>query len=600
MVNFKNLFHISAKRRGISTIVGGIIFVVLLTSGFSTFFIAMDVQKDTINAQKEISDTLIEKTQEQFVVSAGTDPDNNNRLGIQVKNEGSNPLEIANIWIINQSDVNEPAKRFEINYQDSFVPPGYGASILENTPLYLNPAYGNDYTIKVISTLGGIEKAPITVSGSTNLLAELFAIPPDVRLGENVTIAMRITNIGDNPLEDVEPIDNPPIVSPSSAIVSSQFISTSPVTLEPSESTMFTWHLTLSNTATVGSKVIFTNSANGTDSTSSFNYVSNTATDKITVREDESGGTGTEIVLKDELFGRPEIFMLVPNIFGDSDEKGFWGVTIANPTNRTMTVSKVTINLLRANSNDNIRALESPCSLEMVSPSAGWSCPNQNALTWKASGAVPKQSIGPISSYTFLARVEPGTVVSSIEGLESVVVSTSTFTSLGAFGKGPYDTSMRKDNDAIVNAYFSDPGGSTNNADIRGSILGVMSEEIKQYNVTLADLTSDSAAIEAGSDLIINIPKDFEFISIDSSAGFTVPAPTIFPDGSAQIVGTLDNNLDNGALYIQFTAKAPSVSSTKMYVFHILGTGTSTPDPDYSIGPVSETVVQVCPTSGCP
>ena len=33
----------------------------------------MDVQSDTINAQRTISESIIEKTQEQFTISAATD-----------------------------------------------------------------------------------------------------------------------------------------------------------------------------------------------------------------------------------------------------------------------------------------------------------------------------------------------------------------------------------------------------------------------------------------------------------------------------------------------------------------------------------------------
>jgi hypothetical protein len=592
-----------AKRRGISTIVGGLIFLVLMASAFSTFYIAFDVQKDTIHTQRDISNSIVEKTQEQFVISAGTDPNDNNRLGIQVKNQGPNPVEVANIWIVNNSGVNEPAKRYEINYEDVFVPPGYGAPILENTPLYLNPAYGTDYTVKVVSSLGSIKKSPVTVSGSTNLLAEMFAIPPDVRLGENVTVALRITNIGNTPLEDVEPEVIPPTVVPSSAVALSQFISPSPVSLEPTESTIFTWQYTLSDILPIGSKVSFTSFANGTDSATGFNYVSNTVSDKITVRDDGSSGTGTEIVLKDELFGRPELFMTVPNVFGMSDDTGFWGITVANPTNTTMTVSKVTINLLRANANDNIRILESPCAPLQISPTTGWSCPNQNILVWK--NVASPQSIGPISSFTFLARVDPGQFSAGINALESVVVTVNTFSSLGSFGKGPYETSIRKANDAIVNVFFdANPGGALDNNDVQGSILGVLSGETRKYNVTMAELTSDSENVEAGSSLIINIPKDFEFLGIDSNTGFTIPFPypVTFPDGSTQIKADLISPLDNDELYVQFTAKAPTVPTTKMYVMHILGTGsTDGSSPKLAIGPVSETVIQVCGTiDGCP
>jgi len=130
----------------------------------------------------------------------------------------------------------------------------------------------------------------------------------------------------------------------------------------------------------------------------------------------------------------------------------------------------------------------------------------------------------------------------------------------------------------------------------------VMPGEIRNYNVTLAELTNDSEHIEVGAQLIINIPKDFEFLGVVSNTGFTVPPPTIFPDGSTQIVGTLTGILDDGSRYIEFSAKAPSEGTTKMYVMHILGTGsTDKSGPKLAIGPVAETVIQVCGVlDGCP
>jgi len=155
MVNFSSNNSKLNKKRGISTIVGGIIFLVLLTAGFSAFFVAMDVQSDTIDAQRTISDSIIDKTQEQFAIAVATDETNNNQLGIHVKNQGPNPVEISNIWIINKSEANQPTKKIEVDYSDAFIAPGYGSSILEHQPLYMIP---NDYDIKVVSTLGTIRK----------------------------------------------------------------------------------------------------------------------------------------------------------------------------------------------------------------------------------------------------------------------------------------------------------------------------------------------------------------------------------------------------------------------------------------------------------
>ena len=220
----------------------------------------------------------------------------------------------------------------------------------------------NEYTVKVVSSLGSIKQTDLTVGGPNNLLAEMFTIPPDVRQGENVTIALRITNVGDTTLEDVEPHYIPPDVNEPSEISSSQFISSSPVTLDPSESTIFTWHYKLKTDAVVGTVVNFTSAANATDSATGFDIISNNATDWIIVRDPQGGTGGEEIIIKDELFGKPQIFMIMPNAVGDEDtneiDRPIWGVMVANPTDQPMNVTKVVITSMspRDTGNDKIFA----------------------------------------------------------------------------------------------------------------------------------------------------------------------------------------------------------------------------------------------------
>jgi hypothetical protein len=583
-----------------------------MTSAFSTFYIAFDVQQETINTQRDVSRDLVEKTQEQFVISAGADPNDNNRLGIQVKNQGPNPVEVANIWIVNKSDVNEPANRYEVNYQDVFIPPGYGAPILENTPLYLNPAYGNDYTVKVISTLGSIKSAPVSVSGSTNLLAEMFTIPPDVRQGENVTIAMRVTNVGDTPLVDVEPHYIPPDVQPLSEIDASEFISTSPVTLDPTESTIFTWHYKVKSTATVGTKVAFTSAANGTDSATGFDYLSNNATDNIIIR-DPQGGSGEEVVLKDSLFAQPGIFMMIPNTFGDDDEEALWGVTVANPTDAPMDVSKITISVLFAGANDNQKIFDSTgpgsdCPHTNHAPVIDdyWQCPNLNQLVWYDSGGYT-EIIPPRSAFTFLVGVEPGAITGASGGLDAVVIHASVFTTLGSFGETKWTTSMSNVEEPLVNTYLYEqfpavsPYADTNF--MTGSRINIPSGVTQTFQIGIAELNLSSEHIETDTQLIINIPKQFTNVVLNSWTGANgdfkdTPTVTKFDDGSHQIVGILETDLHSGGRIISFDADPPTPNCDKMYVMHVLANGVT--HDGKPIGPVSEIVLQVNPASPCP
>ena len=583
------------KRRGISTIVGGLIFLILLTTGFSAFYVALDTQMDTVDVQRKISISILEKTQEQFAISAGVDESDNNRLGIQVSNKGTNAVEISNIWIINQSEFETPpydAKSYDVNYEDAFIPQGYGTQILEKTPIHLNP---NTYDIKVVSTLGTIHHALLTVGGANNLKAELLSIPPDVRIGENATIALRVTNIGDTVLEDVSPANDPlAMEDPPGSVMAWQLVSPSTYTLKPAESAFFTWHVKV--TGTQGNKVTFTNYATGTESVTGFNVQSNQASDKLTLRIDE-GGEESQII-KDELFAKPEIFMLVPNPFGDDNELAFWGISIANPTDAIMYVSKVTVSVLFAGANDNQKIFDDGCTNTPILPTTGtWDCPNQNQLVWKNLSS--PQPVEPRSVYTFLVKVIPGDIVGGADGLDSVVLHTHVFTTLGSFGKSAHQSSMSETTDALVNVYLSTTVDSIANSDIRGNRTGIVGGTLQTFNIVLSELNISSQHIQAGAQLIINIPKDWGAATVTGNTGFiNVQNPPPFPDGSSQITADLEFNLLAGGKTITFTSTAPSPLTTKMYVMHVLANGeTSIFTP---IGPVAEIVLQVCGQSGCP
>jgi len=577
-----------------------------MTSGFTVYYVALDTQAQMLDVQQIIADTEVAKIQEKFVVAASSSGVNN-RLSLQVVNTGNNAVEIADIWIINKTGI-ENATRYDLDYRDVSIPVGHSGNILSNTPLYL---ISDIYDIKVISSIGTIQAIEYDVDGGSNILkAQMIAIPQDVRFGENATIALIVTNTGDFQIDTVTPNDLD--VNPNQCTADPNPIFVGPTNLSPSQSVMFFWDCEL--VPPIGNVITFT--ANATGLLTGVPVDSNNAFDTVTVRDFTSGGDGDEIILKDELFGKPEIFMIIPNPFGDQDEeddeRGFWGVNIVNPTNKTMTVNKVSISALRANSNDNnvifakgCQNTPNPDHLEMISPADDWSCPNENVLTWK-NVATPI-TIERQSAFSFLIKLHPHSVVGTGIGLETIVVSTSTLTSLGAFGKGPYETSMQKGTEVIANVYLSTNGDSTAGNTVRGVVMGILSGATVQFNATMAELSEGPEAIVGGgpspAQLIINIPKEWTNPSVIGGSGFTVLPPTIFADGSTQIVGSLDVNLSDGAQYIEFQVTAPpnTGSNAKMYVFHILASGlTNDGTEPFTVGPIHEAVMQVCPVSGGP
>lgn len=594
------------RRRGISTIVGGIIFLVLLSAGFSTFFVAMDVQQDTINTQRTISNSIIEKTQEQFSIAVATDDSDGYKLGIQVKNEGSNPIQISNIWIINKSEINYPVKNIPVYYNDAFITSGSNSSILETQ--HLTMVLG-DYDIKVVSTLGTIKKVELNVGGNNYLLAELFTIPPDVRHNENVTLALRVTNVGPSEITGVAPdLDFAPAgIEAGKEIWLSvpEFISPSPVDLKPTESTIFSWQSTLNTVGTFGSKIKFSNSVSGTESTTGFTVNSNTASDKIVVRDPAgTGGSGEEIVIKNELFAKPDVFMIVPNMFGhDTNQEGIWGITVANPTDAIMKVSKISLTILYAGANSNQEIFTVNCVHTNYAPTPTdfWECTNDNNLVWYDTGGFT-QDIPARSAYTFLVTVDPGKTTGGGDGLDSVVVHAAVFTTLGSFGEASWTSAMSAVGDSIVNVYLTDETAAPwiDVTKVRGSRMNIDSGSTTTFKIVLADLDTDGVnKIEDGTQLIINVPKEWQLISpLNEYVGFIdPPLVTTFTDGSSQIVGTLIADLATGGKMISFDATAPNVACHKMYIMHVLANGKTEPN-DRPIGPVAEIVLQVKPPGG--
>jgi len=595
------------QKKGISSIVGGIFFLVLMTSGFTVYYVALDSQSQMLDTQQVIADNEVAKIREKFVVAA-TSSGVNNVLSVQVINTGNNLVEIADVWIVNKTSVFKNATKYnDLDYRDVFIPVGYNGNILENhAPLNL---ISDIYDIKVISSFGTIQTVEYDVAGGSNVLnAQMVAIPQDVRYGENVTIALIVTNVGEF---DITQVTATPKfeVSPNQCLNPPNLIFGGPANLSPSQSTMFFWDCVL--TQPIGNTITFIGNATG--KILGVDVDSNDASDSVIVRDFAAAGEGDEIILKDELFGRPKLFLIFPNPMGDeNDDLALWGVNIANPTDQIISVSKVVILGMSAKSTSSDKTFIPECEDKIgtnlkpvtVPPTSDrWTCPEGNQLQWK--DLTNPQPIQPRSVFPFLVRIGPDTIGTTTTEAENIVIQTTVFTTLGQFGKSGYVTTFHQKNAAMPNVYLSRDKASVDPNDIQGEIRSIVAGNIVTFNATIADMSVDSTyGIVAGSRLIINIPKEWNSPTLVDSTGFDVTTLTQFPDGSAQIVGNLTSALNTGAKTIQFTAIAPIIFKAKMYTMHILAdgsaTGETTPPEGLAIGPIAEIVLQVCPITGGP
>jgi len=221
-MKFNNCQFTSKNRRGLATVVGTLLFVVIVVAIFSVSGVALNSQADIVSTSRDESDHALKKQQEDFFINtilqlpAGF-------LQVNLTNQGQNAAEMFTVIMTNKSDVGYPTRTFEIPSATSFLAPGDDKStnIVSTLDLALaTPGLGlrENYDFKVISSLGTIKKLSVTCDdtglcgpvvpliGPASLSAQLFLDGP---IGINTkmsTVIMFVQNTGGVPLEDVYPV----------------------------------------------------------------------------------------------------------------------------------------------------------------------------------------------------------------------------------------------------------------------------------------------------------------------------------------------------------------------------------------------------------
>lgn len=586
------------NRRGLSSVVGALFFTILMVSGFSVLSLALDAQTDIVTTQRMISDIEIKKQQEQFGVLASVDE--NDILSVSIQNQGQYPVEISSMWITNKTLSDQPAERYTVNYDDAFISSGFTNNVFSSQILQMIP---DTYDIKIISAFGSIKTVELdTNSGSSfiGLRAELITDPPDVIMGQNVTVAMIVTNTGDLTIEDVHPNMQSVDFSGVGTVVDSTPYTPSPVDLRRGESVMFTWDYQVDGNS--GVSMIFTANVEGKFNGNDVSTAD--VSDTSILRDPADGGESSTklIVLTQDLLAKPELFIVMPGPFGESTQKGMWGVNVVNPVEKDLEVSKIVISVVstRYTGGDEIFTdNDNGLCADHIDPGLGgtWSCPMPNQLMWKNLGS--PVTVPGLSNVSFLAHVEPGFIKEFGDFLETVPVDVNVYTTLGQFGKSGYGTSYHEGGTTIANVYLTDLPGSTANTNILSTIDAIPSGSVIKLNATLVDFDSDPSRVIQGTDsrLIINIPKGWTNPSIINAPGFTMEPIETFGDTSSQIVGVLNSDIagPSDAQTIEFQVTAPDVTSTQLYVMYILSDGISTSDSfeDVAVSALSEVVLQV-------
>jgi len=310
-------------------------------------------------------------------------------------------------------------------------------------------------------------------------------------------------------------------------------------------------------------------------------------------------GTIEEIVLPAETFAKPAVFMSFPNPFGeseDSKDEGYFSMAVINPTNQTMNVTSVAFYAIGEEGGGG-QFFSSSEPLEELSPTSGWGVTQKQVWWQDLDNPITIQKY---NAYNFTVGVSSKTGQSL---MQAVPITGTVYTNFGQFVTYGHSTGSSDITTVIANVYQSSSSTDTTRHYV---ISGVTESVSRTYYVSLensATKAGDSSEILTNSVLVINVPPGFTNIaSVASSPELDPQTFKIFNDGSTQIPVKLNTDMPKDTRwYYSFTATAPDVDNTTLYVFHILGHGKATDKngDKLEFGPVAETIVQVCPTSGC-
>jgi len=417
----KDFQYTTKKRRGLSSIVGSLFFVVLMVSAFSMFGLALQSQSDMGETARIVANANLSQQQEDYKINIYTD--SNQLLTVDVNNVEQNVVEIFSLVITNKTGVVAAAAGYPVNIHDipldsSFVTPGETANVVSTTPITLalaaNPGDIELYHFKVISSLGTIKTQSVscddTVCGAIasaggGLTATLFLDGPNAINTKTSTVIMFVTNTTPVAITNVQPtagfspvfcddlwtVDvsgttetlftedvSPCVVSPSS-----------PITLDPHGSVLFTWDGVI--TGDIDAVFTFCSAVSGDHPDDGPITSGDPTCDSVTVIDPNDcngcgGDAGDEDILDEKFITRPELFLTIPSPFGEGDRgetlpppiiRALWGANVVNPTDTTMYIHKITITAFPPASNDNTDIIKHSsakplsCNPQDISPGDG-------------------------------------------------------------------------------------------------------------------------------------------------------------------------------------------------------------------------------------
>ncbi|NIP61374.1 MAG: LamG domain-containing protein [Nitrosopumilaceae archaeon] len=223
------------NRRGLSTLVGAVFFIIAASSTVAYVTYSMNVI-DNFSQAVIIKESVDEaRNSESFDVTNATIT--NNKFDLTVQNTGKLPLKITKLWVENTTDTTWIPAKYEI---DQIVSPsGTVSGIGQNINLVALDT--QSYEISLVSERGNTQTFSFNSVAEKPVSIHLHAAPENVANGFSATLFMTVTN---NLPTDTTLLNIVPKLSSSGTATASCDSSPTPSsqpTLQRGESVIFKW-----------------------------------------------------------------------------------------------------------------------------------------------------------------------------------------------------------------------------------------------------------------------------------------------------------------------------------------------------------------------
>jgi len=532
------------NRRGLSTVVGAVFFVIAATTVISYISYSMNsidqFSQSVIVAEAENINRGMEKISiTQITIDGG-------EFNMTVVNTGSLPVHLTRLWVTDEDSTASDKKAdldVRINPGKEVIKIGIGTGILADSSV--------SYTLKAVTERGNIATFQISPDVSTDVR---LIVPGSVLELEPMTITLLISNNSTSPnnIADLEPMlySNIPLTQIGSNQSNVQALKTG-------ETASFTWQYTAPSTQILSFTGTYVGAPSGTSDTAL------TSVFKFTNAEAAAQAEWSEKARKVGI-----LISGIPSPINDKSSGGGiakFGIGIINPLDRPVEIYAIAINSIAAN-------IFRGSDAGQIEPTTGWDNAEkdghsviywQNATVDGAPRIVLAESVSQFRT-TFDVTAQGADLLEiplTIEALSSEGKLSVTYNiSLG----GDYPT---------INAYYTkDPLSPATPDDNWGyQIMGIKSATSTIFNATIENTSSSTFTGNAKIALTILLPSDFTYETVCTECVNTAWTEIVIitnPDESVFIKARSVSSLGaNDHITFQFKATAPTVIEKSLYVF---------------------------------